>query len=118
MVRAGTRQSWFTGFLLGFPGGFLLLVLPPLGLILVAVALVLVWRYGRAAPGAGGLLVGAGVLGVVLLGRTKLACLAEIAGGGVCISPTIDAYLGVAAGILGLGLVLTALAIRRARPGS
>lgn len=109
--RSGGPASWLAGLALGALGGFLLLVLPPAGLVLVVATIVLVSRTGRALPGLGGVLFGVGSVWAAFLGRVWLTCTAEVG----CFAPTIDAFLAIGVGLLALGLMLSVLSAARAR---
>jgi hypothetical protein len=109
--RSGPSSSWVAGVVLGALSGFLLIMFPPLGAILVTVAAILVMRTGRVLPGLGGLLVGLGGMWGLLFGRVKLSCIAEDG----CTSPSIDLYIGIGFAVLLVGLVMSFLEIHRSR---
>ncbi len=109
--RSGGSASWLAGLVLGVLGGFLLLVIPPLGLAVVVSAFVVVSRTGRALPGLGGVLVGVGAVWAAFLGRVWLTCTGEVG----CVAPTIDAFLALGVGLLALGLMLSVLSAARRR---
>lgn len=111
MRRSSARSSWFVGFVIGALGGFLLLEGPLLGLAIIAATAVPARLAGQAIAGAGGLLMGMGVIWIAALGRVKLACTVEVG----CEAPTIDGYLAVGAGFLALGVVASLAALARSR---
>jgi len=111
-ARSGWRTGWLVGLALGAPGGFLLLELPFVGLLIVAAAAVLLAVAGRMLAGIGGLLVGVGAVWGALFGNVKLTCHPDS-----CAAPNIDTYLALSFAILALGVGASVIAALRARAG-
>lgn len=105
MRRATAGTATIAGLVLGVLVGFLLLEGPPIGLIVVVGAAVLVRAFGQALAGSAALLGGIGAAWLALLGRVKLTCMHDPA----ISCPSIDLYLVVAVALIaaGVGLDIT-----------
>lgn len=116
---AGSRRTaWLAGLTAGALGGLLALELPVIGYaILVAFAgPALVVGPRRAA--LGGLLLGAGALALLLLGRADLACAEFNEGVGQgCVAPDLTPWRVVGGASVMIGLILTVSGAVR-RPGN
>jgi hypothetical protein len=108
--------NWLAGLVTGSSSGFLLLIVPTLGLLLIALGAIGVVRARPRVAGVSGLLVGIGAIVAVLLIRAQLACEAFNATPTLgCEAPDITPYLALAGGLLAAGVVLSAVAIVDAR---
>lgn len=107
-----TSSGWLAGMTVGAASGFLSLELPTAGWLIAAAFLVGSLRSARRVAAIAGELVGFGGAWLVLLGRVALECRAPDGEIG-CQAPGIEPWLVAGAVLLGLGLVLTAVAVAR-----
>jgi hypothetical protein len=110
-ARSGPRESWLAGLTLGAAGGFLMLEFPLLGLAICLATAIVLWRLGSAMAGAGGLFVGIGAMWLLLFGHVALDCRGEAG----CTAPNIGSAVATSAGVLAIGVVLSAFAALQSR---
>lgn len=108
-----SRQAWLAGASVGAAAGFLSLELPPAGWLIAGLFLVGSLRSPHRTAAVAGELVGFGGVWLALLGRVALQCQAPDGEIG-CQAPGIEPWLATAGALLGVRLVLTAVAVRRA----
>jgi hypothetical protein len=110
-ISRGRSSDWLAGLTVGGASGFLLVILPTLGAVVVLTFLVLVARArGRAAP-LGGLLIALPVVWLLLIGRATLAC-------DLCDVSDLTGWIIVAVSMLALGVALSITAARRGSPAA
>jgi hypothetical protein len=115
-TRAST--GWLPGLVLGAIGGLLsisfavgILALPFLALAIALIA----WKGPRLLAG-GGLLTGHGLMWLVLLLRVQLTCgAAAVFADDSCESTDLTGWIAVGATIFVVGLVMSAVGVKRAR---
>ncbi len=104
--------NWLAGLVAGTSSGLLVLVVPTLGVALVALGAIGVLRARPRVAGVSGLLVGIGAIIVALLIRAQMACEAfDAVPMQGCEAPDITPYLALGGGSLAAGLILSAVAI-------
>lgn len=109
-MNGPTRSAWLAGVVVGAAGGFAALEAPPVGYgVLLAFAVPAVIGRTRLAA-LGGLLLGFGGAWALLLGRVAVTCRPP-----TCLSPDIESWVAVGAGIGAAGLALTAISVLRRR---
>jgi hypothetical protein len=111
-------SSWLAGLVIGVGGGFLVLIFPTLGLVLVGLGVVGVLRARRRRAGGSGLLIGIGATIIVLLTRAQLECEAvDAAPNQGCNGPDLTPFFVVSGVLVALGLVLAAAGLIYGRTG-
>ena len=112
--RSSPGTSWLAGLVLGVMDGVLLLEFPIAGIgIALATIGVIGWK-GRLVAGLGGALTGVGATWLVLFGRVALTCGADVGDAG-CFAPGIGSAVTASAGVLAVGLAISAFAAVRSR---
>ncbi|MBA2720550.1 MAG: hypothetical protein H0U52_15110 [Chloroflexi bacterium] len=115
MIRPAARV-WIACLLAGASGGVLTLVLPPLGLLLVAAgalpAVVSDTRYAAL----GGLLTGLGATWLVLIGAANARCESfNSLPGQECVGPDLGPWLTIGGAMLAAGVLLSVGVLVRGR---
>ena len=112
--RITAAAAWLSGLVLGVASGFLVIEFGVLGLTFLAVAVLLIAWKGPRLLALGGLLSGFGLLWTVLFARVQLTCgpRAMLPESG-CSSDDLSRWILGSAGVFVLGLVLSAVALRR-----
>jgi hypothetical protein len=114
-MNGRVRRGWIAGVVVGVAGGLLALEIPTLGWLILVLFAVPAAIVGPRAAAIGGLVTGFGACWLVLLGRVAITCGATDDELG-CHAPGIEQWLAVSAGVLAIGLTLTAVSYVRARP--
>lgn len=101
--------DWLAGLVVGVCGGFLVLVFPTIGLLLIALGTLGVLRARGRVAGSSGLLIGIGATTVVPLVRAQLACEAfDAAPNQGCEAPDLTPWLTIGGALLVGGMILSA----------
>ena len=109
-----TFKNWLAGLVIGVCSGFLVLIFPTLGVLLIGVGLIGILRARPRVAGASGLLVGIGAIILALLAQAQLACQAfDAAPNQGCEAPDLTAYVVLAGGLSVAGLLGSVVAVRR-----
>lgn len=104
-----TFRNWLAGLVMGVCGGFLALIFPPMGVLMIGLGAIGTFRARPRLAGASGLLVGSGAIILALMVQALMACRAfDAAPNQDCEAPDITAYL-VLAGALSVAGVLGSL---------
>lgn len=107
------RSAWLGGLVVGVGAGALSLVIPFVGWT-IGLAFVVGAAMTRAiVPGLGGFLMGGGGTWLALLIRADVACRSFTGPGRECIPPDSAPWLAGGLAMLGAGLLLTLVAMRR-----
>jgi hypothetical protein len=107
------RSIWLAGLALGALDGFVALEFPSLGLLLTAVAAIVLSRQHRGAVGVGGLLTAGGAVWLFFLTRAIRECAAFNASQGQgCEMPDMSPWLTGAAIAAVVGVALTIAGVR------
>jgi hypothetical protein len=112
-VNDSRASGWLAGLLLGFVTGLVLLATGTIGLPFIAASVVLIaWKGPRLLAGAG-LLTGLGLVWTVLFLRVALTCGPFNTPSHTCDPGDIWAWVGGSALIFAVGLLASAIALRR-----
>ena len=115
MPRNGRGTAWLAGLVLGSLDGLVGAELPVLGLILIALAAVVLGRRGGAAA-IGGLLLGAGGIWAVILLNAVARCAAfDALPDQECVMGDVTAWVVGSIAVAAVGLGLSLAATRRGR---
>jgi hypothetical protein len=111
------RTTWLAFALLGVLDAVLLLELPPVGFLLLVLAIGgMVWRRPQATAFAG-LVTGIGGTWTALMLRVKISCEAfDAVPGQGCAAPDIDTWILIGLAILAIGILATLALALRERP--
>jgi cytochrome bd-type quinol oxidase subunit 2 len=106
--------NWLAGLVAGTSSGFLVSIIPTLGVVLLMLSTIGVLHARTRDAGASGLLVGLGATIVVLLIRAQLACEAfDAVPTQGCQSPDVMLFLALGAGLAAAGVLIAAVAVAR-----
>jgi uncharacterized membrane protein len=118
LSRRRALSNWLAGVVVGVAAGFLTLIFPTLGWLIVVAFLLGVIRAAPRLPAIGGLFLGLGTTWLVLLVRSTLQCRAfDAAPNQECFEPEIGPFLAVGAALFAIGALATGAALHRARRG-
>lgn len=107
--------AWLAGVILGFISGPALFVLGVYGMIFMLACIALIaWKGPRLLAGAG-LITGVGLVFTVLFARVALTCGGPLdPGTSSCVAGDLGGWIAGSAAIFAVGLVASAVALRRA----
>lgn len=107
-------KQWLAGLVMGVSGGFVVLIFPTLGVLLVGLSVIGILRARQRGAGASGFLLGIGTILFVLLLRAQMACQAfDAAPNQGCEAPDITPYVVVAGVLLVAGALGSVVALGR-----
>ena len=111
------RTAWLAGAVLGALAGVLVFVFPAAGVLMFGASIGIVLWQGPRLPGVAGIVTGVGLTWTVLFLRVKLECDAfNAVPGQECVAPGVEQFLAVAATVVIVGAVLSAIAWAARRP--
>lgn len=115
MTTQWSRRNWLAGLAVGASAGFFFAELPTLGAVLVvAFAVPAIVSRDRIAA-LGGLLVGIPAMWLTIIGVATARCAAfDAQPGQECGMGDVLGWVGIALGVLAIGLVLTIRSMRGA----
>ena len=109
-----TFKNWLAGLVMGVGGGFLVLIFPAVGVLLLGLGAIGVLRARPRMTGTSGLLVGTGAMMLAVLIQAQMACQAfDAAPDQGCEAPDVTSYVVAAGGLLVAGLLGSVVAVRR-----
>lgn len=109
-------KNWLAGLVMGVSGGFLVLIFPTLGVLLIGLGVIGILRARQREAGASGLLIGIGAIILTLLVRAQMECQAfDAVPNQGCEAPDITPYVVLAGGLLVAGVLVSVVALRRRR---
>ena len=109
-----TFKNWLAGLVMGVCGGFLVLLFPIMGVLLIGLGVIGILRARPRLAGASGLLLGIGAIILTLLAQAQIACEAfDAAPNQGCEAPDITSYVVLAGGLTVAGVLGSVVALRR-----
>jgi hypothetical protein len=106
-------SDWLAGLLIGVVGGLIFLLLPPFGLVVVAIFTLLAIGRGNRSLALSGLLIGIGASWIGLLAAANARCTEfdQLPNQG-CEAPDLTVWFAIGAGCLVIGAVLLMVGLR------